>query len=83
MKPTCRPAGIVCNVLPRQLKITPNNKEDVYGIVQHLCSLAEELHVQQKMPRIVFWKKDASYVDYNRRKQMFKMFASMSVMQIA
>ena len=36
MKLYLQPAGIVCNVLHRQLKVTKNNREEVYVVVQHL-----------------------------------------------
>ena len=83
MKSNLSPAGIVCNVLHRQIKVTKNNFEEVYVVVQHLNLLAQEFNLMHKRPRILFYKKTNNYINYGKRQELFRMFASMSVMQLA
>ena len=83
MKSYIQPAGIVCNVLHRQLKVTKNNREEVNVVVQHLNLLAQELDLMHKRPRILFYRNTNHFINYGKRKELFRMFASMSVMQLA
>ena len=83
MKSYLRPAGIVCNILNRQLMVTKNNREEVYVVVQHLNLLAQELNLMHKRSLILFYKKTNNYINYGKRKELFRMFASMSVIKLA
>jgi hypothetical protein len=75
---------VVCTlrVQPKNVKITKQAMHEAQGVSQHLSALASEMNITNKLPRFLFWKKHDVFKSYAERKEMFKMFAHMSIMRL-
>jgi hypothetical protein len=78
------PARVDCTVAvqPKKIQLPKQAKQNAQGVTDHLAALAMEMDLTRKRPRFLFWKKKDVLQSYKDKKEMFRMFAHISLMRL-